>query len=167
MLIPITAGSDATAAQIDAAFDVTRVLYQVSDQQVNNSTALISSSNLVFPVAASASYLFEGHIFCDTNTTADFKNSISIPSGTGLISPWGSDTSAASVSASIEHDGFTALTWATGGVGSGTIMSSKPTGILTIGTSAGNVVFQFAQQTANVSNTILKAGSFIRLTKVS
>jgi hypothetical protein len=169
-LVPILAGSDATAATINAALDaVMRTAYQAVDSSpVNNSTVLVSSTYLTLPVAASTTYLFDGVIFYDATAAADFKNSLALPVGsTGLASPWGSDTAAASVSATIEHDAFTSLTWATGGVASGTVMCSRPTGKFSTDTLGGSVTFQFAQNVANVSNAILKAGSSIRLIKVT
>lgn len=170
MLIPFVSGEDLTAARLTAAFDATaRTAFQLVDAPaVNNSTVLVSSTYLTIPVEANSSYVFEAHIIFTTTSTADFKNSLLPPSlSTGLVVPWGSDTAAASVSATIAHSASTILTWATGGLGTGTLFASAPKGFIDTDIAAGNCVFQFAQQNAEASNTILKAGSWLRLTKVA
>lgn len=168
-LVPFTAGQDLTAAVLNAAFDVQRLAFQPSDSApVNNSTTLVSSAFLTLPVEANSIYYFEGHILTTSATAADVKNALSLPAGsTGLIVPWGSDTAAASASATITHDATTTLTWATGGLGTGTTFAGRPEGYLDIGAIAGDCVFQFAQQTATGSNTVLKAGSRMKLTRVA
>jgi hypothetical protein len=169
MLVPFTVGQRLYAATLNAAFDITRVAYQVTDQTVNNTTTFLSSTYLTFSVAAGLTYVAEAQIIYDTNATADFKYNWLGPAGVFIRgSAWASAVTAAAVDATIYHDAVD-LTgpWPAGGIASGTMMTVRPWAAIGVGATAGSLTFQFAQNTANASNTLLKACSWIRLTRVS
>lgn len=166
MFNPFVAGEHLTADRLNGQFP--QLAFQAVDSApVNNSTTLVSSTYLVLPVVANATYYVELLILSTVATAADFKNNLTLPSGTGLIVPFGSDTAVAAATTTVTLDSTTTLTWATGGRGTGTPHASNPKGFLDIDTTAGNVTFRFAQQTANLSNAVLKAGSVMMLTRVA
>lgn len=167
-LVPFTAGQNITAAALNAAFDITRVAYQSVDQTMNNSTTYVSSTGLTLTIEASSNYLYESLIMFDTNSTADFKQKLLLPAGaTVRIARWSSPTTGTAIDSVVEHDAITVVEIASGGVAAGTVMSTRASGLIQNSTAAGSVTVQFAQNAANVSNTLLKTGSWIRLTKVS
>lgn len=166
MFNPFVAGEDVTADRLNSQFP--QIAFQAVDSSpVNNSTTLVSSAYLVLPVVANSTYYIELLILSASASAADFKNNLTLPSGTGLIVPFGSDTAVAAATTSVTLDATTTLTWATGGRGTGTTHASNPKGFLDISTVAGDVTFRFAQQTANLSNTVLKAGSTMTIIRVA
>jgi hypothetical protein len=168
VLNPFLAGQDLTAGDLTAAFDITRTVYQTADQTRNNSTSLLSSTDLVLSMAINSSYILEACIIYDSNSTADFKYSFSLPTGATIRqTPWGSDIGDTSIHTMILHDAYDTAGFSAGGVAAGTMMSIKPTGRIVMSTTAGNLVVQFAQNVANASDTKLKRDSWLRLTKVS
>jgi hypothetical protein len=166
----VTAGQRIRASQYNADQDRRRKKYQSADQLRNNNTTLLSSTDLTWTVEANAVYAFDSLILIDANTTADFKYNFLLPAGSGIVqSLWGSGVSngAGIIDGAIFHDVVTSAGLPAGGANSGTPLSLKPQGLIAIGGTAGTVTFQFAQNTANASNTILKLGSWIELTKVA
>lgn len=166
-----TAGQRLTADLLNEEFNRVRRVYQEFDQSVLNSTTLVSSTDLVLSVEASTVYTLESYIITDANTTADVKYNILVPSGASVLghSRWGGKSGDTSVTSSVDRqagDGFPTLDLS--GVGAGTLLTSRPHANIAVSTTAGNVTFQFAQQVANNTNaTILKAGSWMELVKIT
>lgn len=167
-LVPFTAGSKDTAAALNTAFNWDRYAYTPTDQTVNNTVTLVNSTNLVLSLAASASYIFDTLIMIDTNATADFQYNFALPSGAFIRqSFWASNNADTTTNAGIYHFAADLAASIIGGVATGTYMSGRPTGIIITGVTAGNCQFQFAQNTANASNTVLKGGSWLHLRRVA
>ena len=167
-LVPFQAGQSLTAADLNAAFDIRRVAWQTGDQIVNNSTTFVSSTFLTLTVAANSSYVYEALLVWDTNSTADFKHQLLVPAGAAVRQgTWTPTNTVAATNTTIAVDALDAIGYGGGGVALGTMLTARPVGLIaTVGT-AGSVTVQFAQGTANASNTTLKTGSWIRLTKVA
>lgn len=163
-LFPFVAGQDLTASYVNQTIDNAGVMaYQGADSSpVNNSTTLVASTYLTIPVVANGFYIYEDNILYDTNSTADFQCLIVCPnfSANGPISRVFLNTSS-----TITVNADTSLSTAAGGSAVGTVWPIRRSGLLSIGV-AGTVSIQFAQNTANASNTLLKIGSWIRLTRV-
>ncbi len=163
-LVPITAGQDLTADLFNNTVDnAGRMVYQGADSApVNNSTVLIASTYLTVPVVANGFYIYEDQILYDSNGTANFQYLIVLPAfaTVGPISRLSINTGG-----TLTYNADTSLSTAAQGGGVGTVRSVNRSGMISI-VPAGTVSIQFAQNTANVSNTILKTGSWIRLTKV-
>jgi hypothetical protein len=161
------AGQNLTAAQLNDQFNIMRVRRQQVVQTVTNSTTLVNSNYMTMSVKANTSYIFEALILYTADAGADFKFNIALPSGaTQRIATWTNLTSGAALDSPIAHDAITTQPWPMGAV-TGTVMSSRPTGVITIGVSAGSCTIQFAQNVATVSNCDLNSGSWIRLTEVA
>jgi hypothetical protein len=144
------------------------VAIKTTDNTVNNTATLASDSQLSLPVEASTTYALEMYLDYSSATTPDAKVSLSVPaSATWSVAPNGLLTSVAATSGSIETASVTtagSLTF--GGNGAGTHVSANPVGWVKTAGTAGNVVVQWAQNTANASNTVLYTGSWIKLTRV-
>jgi hypothetical protein len=144
------------------------VAIKTTDNTVNNTATLASDSQLTLPVEASTTYALEMYLDYSSATTPDAKVSLSVPaSATWSVAPNGLLTSVAATSGSIETASVTtsgSITY--GGNGAGTHVSANPVGWVKTAGTAGNVVVQWAQNTANASNTVLYTGSWIKLTRV-
>jgi hypothetical protein len=164
-LVPFVAGQDLTALSLNTAIDTSGIMvYQGADSTpVNNSVVLVSSSYLTLPVVANGFYIYESSILYDGNSTANFQHLIVCPnfSTNGALSRLNITVGGTT----LLFNADTSLSTASAGGGVGTVKPTTRSGLLAIGI-AGNVSIQFAQNTANASNTVLKQGSWIRLTQV-
>lgn len=148
-------------------FSGSGIALQGTDQTRNNSTTFLSSTDLILPVGQNINYILESQLIVDSGTTPDVKWNFSIPSGASLrLSGWNAGTGDTATQTGIIHDANDSTTFASEGGGSGVMITCRPGGRLAVGNTAGSLTVQFAQNTANASNTILKAGSWIRLSRV-
>jgi hypothetical protein len=167
-----------TAGQKIGADDLNDLLTAVvmsADQTVNNSTTLVSATGMAFSLAASATYAIDGWLRYTSNPTADIKFGWSLPSGgAGFWTLFGAMTTTAPVASNerVNHTDFStvALTSALAAAGddfsTGVIdIAARATGFITT-TNAGTLQLQFAQNTADASNTILGDGSWLRVSRI-
>jgi hypothetical protein len=170
--VPILVGEDITVAYLTQRLDETaKNKYQSVDLTVNNSVVISNSVDLVIPMLASASYIFESCLFYDTASGPDIAISIAYPvNATGLIYNGGSGTAITTAVNPINQQATslsgTSLVTNYGGVAAGTIMTVWPSGGITT-TGAGNLTIGFAQVVATAANTLLKKWSWIRLSRVA
>jgi hypothetical protein len=147
-----------------------------ADVTKNASTVLSDITGMSAALLANATYIFESWLYYQSNPTADLKLGLTVPAGaTGVWSTWGVplsqapvvnqerinyiDTGAFTVASNVlvgGDDEFTGSVWIT----------ARTTGFITT-TTAGTIQWQVAQNTSDVSNTILKANSFVRYTRVA
>jgi hypothetical protein len=162
-------GQYLTAAALNAQINKIRTRRQQVAQTVNNTTTLTSSTYLTLPVEANKFYVFEATIIYTAATAADFRFALSLPTGSSMrLGTWTSGVTAGSgdFGAAIAHDAITTA-FPMGGIGTAfNPMTARPTGVITIGANAGSCTVQFAQETANASDTTLNSQSWIRLTEV-
>lgn len=153
MTILFAAGQVLTAAQLNALVPVTAV--KLADETLNNVTGLQNDDELLWAVSASSTYLLHLSISYNSGTTPDIKFGWSVPASTTM--KWrviGADTAGAVILTS----GLTeSSVQPIGGAGADTHLLVEA--VITVSTTAGNVTLQWAQNTANVSNTIVRAGS--------
>lgn len=132
---------------------------KTADETVNSTTTVQSDDHLTFTALASTKYLIEMVLYVTSNTTADVKFQMSVPSGTtgwAVYSCTGSDT----------------LTWsdvtAAQGVGlaSGTTMVVTISMYLSVSSTAGAVTLQWAQNTSTAVDTKLLIGSNMRVYRI-
>lgn len=155
-------GQRLTAAQLEALLPLWKT--KTATETVNNSATLQNDDTLFVSVAANTVYNFESRIIHNSGTTPDFKAGWTYPSGlTMLYNRLGVGLAgggnvhllfASNETTSILDDGFAAdrsfMMW----------------GTVTVGATAGTLQFQWAQNTANASDTSVLAGSYLKLTKV-
>ena len=134
------------------------IVLKASDETVNNSNALQNDDDLLFAIGANEDWIFQFSIFYDS--TAYFKFAITVPAaGTFLI--WGVGQAYYSSGAFVYASAITAsgTSRAVQGGGAGTAKHTIITGSVSNGANAGNVQLQWAQSTAEATDTKVLAGS--------
>lgn len=142
-------------------------LRTTSAAAINNSTVLVSDSVMTAPLVAAATFHYEGELVYDTSTAADVKIATLWPGGVvnGRFDAYGADqgTPTSFKSASTTVSG-TALAFGGNGVGTANIL--RFSGWLTT-VGAGTFAVQYAQNTADPTNTTIRDGSFLKMTRIS
>jgi hypothetical protein len=131
---------------------VIKRIYKSADETVNNSTVLQNDNHLILPVLANEVWGFTMFLFFESGTTPDLKIGWSVPSGTTMR--YCDDDAAQNVS--IESETRTIP-----GSGATTVKIVGVNGAIFASSTAGNVVLQWAQATAEVSDTKVLTGSYI------
>lgn len=154
------AGAKLRASTLSALISEVRPLTSIksADETVNNSATLQNDDQLFLSVAANTFYELNLRLIMNSNATANFKLQFTAPAGAGFSSH------------SIEGNAATALTGPGGAGGTYTGVAADKIVIVggqfsTAGT-AGTLQLQWAQNTANVSNTIVKANSYMTLRQI-
>lgn len=162
------------AGQKIASEDLTNALgtlgVATSDTTKNANTTLGDATGLAVALDANSTYILDGYIAYSSGATPDIKFAFSIPSGmTGHWTLFGQTTSATASVGSIDAHYSTSFISAIAAAGSdsfSSLMTVIPHAYL-VTTNAGTLQLQFAQNTSNASNTIVKAGSWLRVLKVA
>ncbi len=140
---------------------------KVADETVNNSATLQNDNEFSWTLAASTTYRLTGQLLVSSNATADFKMGWTYPTSTTIsYSVLGYNTSDSFQNTHVDQ---TTVPGFNGG-GHGAINSLDTIGfdgLIVTSTTSGTLQLQWAQNTANASNTIVKANSFISLLKVA
>jgi len=131
-----------------------------SDQTVTSSTTLVNDSQLLFAVAANETYIFQAWLYTyAADGTPDIKVTFTGPAGSTVF--WSSSQ------VIFNAGGSTTLTVvAPGATTADLFVDSNLRAIQLYGTilnggTAGNLQFQFAQNTSSANGTSVKAGSSI------
>lgn len=123
----------------------------------------MTSSVLVINLEANASYEFWGSIVYDATSTADIKFTFSSPAGsTGFFVPDGLAGSAGSNLSSVYRARVALGTpFSVGAIGAGvaTALEVRPTGFIATSSTAGTLAFQYAQNTADATDLVIRTGS--------
>lgn len=147
-----------TADELNDALTSIKML--ASTQTVNNTTTYVNITGLSFAVDASTKYFYFGHFPYTSGTTPDIKFKVNQPSAAAnhYSTFLGFNTSAT----------FTCSVFITetAAGGTGGDVSATIWGIADIGVTGGNMTFQFAQNTANASNTSVYDGAYAMVIKV-
>lgn len=140
---------------------------KTSDESVTNSTAYQDDDQLSVPVVAGGVYAVEGFFVYNTASAAGIKLQLTGPAGTGL---WGFiglsnsggnlDTGSVRMSASTNGVGTARL----GGAANDLVSIVRGT---FLPTADGNLVFQFTQNAANATPTVIRANSWLSVQKMA
>ena len=140
-------------------FNVGNVL--TADQTVTNSATLVTVPSFTIGVGKFERIIFRINVFYTTTADGDFKYRVDVPASPTLyrMAPELIVPAATAVSTpgliTAEADG-------TGLAASGTDGWLRITGMLNNGANAGDIVFQFAQNTAtSAQSAVVRAGSFV------
>ena len=136
---------------------------RVSDSAaVNNSTTLVNDDTLKVTLGANRSYAFWGVLFHTSGSTPSIKYAFTVPAGASIIwSGHGYRTSGFLLHAAYRAaSGDAADFWTQGGA---QIDSVFVMGTGTIGATQGDLQLQFAQNTADASDTKITSGSFLHV----
>ena len=137
--------------------------YKTASENVNNSAVLQNDDVLLKAVEASSVYIVEAHLFYFSGTTPDLKIAWTVPAGATLV--WGGVYYDAALAMTSNGNFATAANLAIGG--SGGDAHASLFGLLTTSTAAGTLQMQWAQNTANLSNSTIYAGSYLTLRKIA
>lgn len=163
----------AAISKVVAAFTVPITAPNIADDlirttdatPVNNSTVLVTDSVMQFAVAAAGTYVVAGTLIYDCAAAADIKTRFNY-SGTGTGEFAANVLTTAATSSATNQGNFAARdlnsNFAGGGygVGTGSLASIMFRGIL-FATGAGTFSIQYAQNTADVSDLTVRAGSHL------
>lgn len=138
-------------------------IFKTADETVNGSNTLQNDDELILSITAGQRLAFEGKLVYFSGTTPDFKYQITGSATPTFyyahhhaIVPGGTSFASVVISEAPDATGLQQLTNISGGVGfaffGGVVYSS----------SAVSLTIQWAQNTANASDTIVYAGSYIR-----
>jgi len=133
---------------------------------VNNSTVLVTISGLVIPVEINTGYIFELYTPYSSNATADIKIAWALP--TGSVADFGIDYWDTTSPTPAKQFGQSSTIPTTGQQcgGFAADLYCRFFGSFLTGSTAGSFTPQFAQVTANVSNTVIRRGAYLRLEKI-
>lgn len=137
------------------------VVSATADQSIINSNTLTTSSYLSFAVSASTKYRVRGTIIADATAAGDFKYSITNPGSPTLIRYFESRAAAGATPAfTAPLAAFPAAVALTATTSNGIYITFDA--IIHNGSNAGNVAFQFAQNsTTNDAGATVRAGAYI------
>lgn len=162
-----SAGQRITAAMLTAMQPV--VVSKPADQPLVSSTTFQDDVDLVVPLAANATYLVEGWIGYSQNVvngSGDLKAQFTVPAGATLnLTAYG--TSGASSLTTYDVTDNPASSPRVLPVNLSTAMSFAPRGTVTTSSTAGNLVFQWAQNTSSATALYVKALSWLKLTRIA
>ena len=140
-------------------------VFKTANETVNNSTTYQNDDHLFLSVEASSNYIIELLLMVVTDSTGKFKMQFTGPTGATLTNvELFYPTTASGTYAN--KSGGTVLT---------DILTANPQfndafvllkGVFTTDTTAGTLTLQWAQSTANASNCLLAAGSYLSLIKI-
>ena len=148
-----------TNISVDAGLVVSAIV-KAADETVSTSITLQADDTLTIAVAASSVYIVEGRLYVDSSGTADFRMKLDGPAGvTGDYDVTNPQTAAASIGTAYGAD--------TGSLNCSTATDSFfVQGVVRTAGTAGNLALSWAQG-ASGGSTIVKANSYLKLTKVS
>lgn len=148
---------------------------QADATPVNNSTTLVSDDTLLFPVSGNSTDVLFVECFLivsSGDTTSDFKCAWTAPPA-GTTVYWGPIAGGGNLGGWNPQSAATTpillSTSATGTFSFGTFngISGLYLGLMVfVGGTAGTITLQWAQNTASAVNTLLKAGSFLRIAHI-
>ena len=131
-----------------------------ADQTVTNSATLVTVPQFTLPVGKNERILVRYNLFYTSTATGDLKYRVDVPASPTLYRLFAEEQAAdatAIVCSTITSEADDTVLFA-----SGTDGFIRVTGVLSNGTTAGQVLFQFAQNTATASQSaVIRAGSFL------
>lgn len=130
-----------------------------ANQTIISQTTLINDADMRFPVAANSIYEFHAFIRFSSGTGQDFKSSFTVPAGAQAIFQRIGRDSTGNFAGSAEFTDTDSLVFQGNTVG--VHVAGQLMGILTTAGTAGNLIFQWAQQTSGAFNTTLYANSYL------
>lgn len=150
------ASQQSIKAYVDSLGLAFKVVKSADNTPVNNSTTLITDTDLTVSLAASTLYFFEVDLFWTSVVAAGLRVSFTIPSGaTGV---YGNPSASGATTG-----GITAVK--TGLIGHATAQNYLKLSGHILTTNAGTFALQFAQSVADASNSTTKKGSMMRVWK--
>jgi len=124
-----------------------------ANQVITSQTSFVNDADMRFAVAANSIYEFHVYLRYSSPTGADWKSSFTIPASAGCrFQRFGLDATGILVGVTEFTDASTVTSQ---GQGAATIQNAQFWGTLFTAGTAGNLIFQWAQNTSNAGNTTL------------
>lgn len=161
----IAAGSRITAGLLNSMLPLTVI--KPADESVTSSVTLQNDNDLLASVVANAQYDVECMLNYEGGTqgASDLKAGFTVPSGATLkLCPAYVDTSG---NFHIGNNLTGGTTISAGSNGAGVPRTLTMTGTLVVGSTAGTLQLQWAQNTSSGTPTIVHTGSSLTLTRTS
>lgn len=166
-MIPLTAGR---LRAPDLRDRIAQIAATGSDASVINSTDPTLVAGLILPVVANATYALDGYLAFSAGTTGDIKFALDVPTET--TGHWGVQGTRISAAGKVETFLFVnafgeASTYGNAGLGAGTGMFGILNGYIATSAWSGFLQMLIAQAVTDSVDTTLKAGSWIRLARLT
>lgn len=140
------------------------IVTKTADETVNNSSTYQDDDHLKFPIGANEKWYFELVVDLSApSATSDLKMNWTVPSGASFKWARGDQAAGGTV-------GSTPTAMVTAGLTQGSTngeIVTQAVGWITNSTAPGTAQLQWAQNTQTNEDTTLKAGSFLRLTRIA
>jgi hypothetical protein len=163
----------ALASAVDSALESRKTLFarKAGDTSRASTTTYADDPDLTVPVAASAVYRVDCGLFyvSSSQTAGDFKAQVVGPSGAALQ---GTVVGLAAGATTVADDLVSGLTLTTG-LSVGVVFTADPynpchiTGVLVTAGTAGTFKVQWSQNVSHATATVLKANSYLALSRVA
>lgn len=146
------------------------LIRKTADQSVLSNIVLQNDTQFLVALPTAGIFQWRHLIFCDGDAAADIQMAYTFPAGATMR--WGGVGPSTAVTTGIGTGQFSTAT-ASGGAliygtsGVGTINTVELQGEITMGGTAGNLQFQFAQSVSTASNTTIRARSRLELWRFS
>lgn len=162
---PLAAGSRVTATFLNEIQP--QVVIKPSDQDLASSTTLQSDNALLAAVLASVTYTFECFLNYEGGTegSSDIKWNWLVPASAKLRYQASNVSTSGNVGGGPVNTDSTVVVAGTNGAG--VLMGVTMRGTLVMSATAGNIQLQWAQNTSDSTDTIVHAGSSLKLTRAS
>lgn len=135
-----------------------------ADQIITSTTTLINDADMRIAVAANSLYEFHVHMRYASPTGGDWKSSFSVPAGASAsFQRVGLNLSGVFAGG---FDSTDTSTVTSQGQGASTILAADFFGWAVTAGTAGNLIFQWAQNTSNAGNTTLFKNSFLTARRI-
>ncbi|MFJ2848315.1 hypothetical protein [Streptomyces rubiginosohelvolus] len=156
------AGTPPTGDQVG----VTRTVDKPTDEQVLSSTILQDDDHLTIPVTAGGRYVIDAMLAVDGDPAADLLLTLAAPPGsTGYWTPGAITLGVSDGTGSIRLTRYAPGTPIGVGVTAAGLIVA-PLGSITAGAN-GTITVQWAQNVSSATPTILRAGSWLRVTRTA
>lgn len=137
---------------------------KTSDETVNNSTTLQNDDQLLIALPTAGTFGFRCILYYDSSTTGDFKAAFTMPAGATML--WGGIGPATGASNTTGDGQFgtatasgTAVAYGGAGTGTANTVILRIDGEITMGGTSGNLQLQWAQNTLDATNTVVRTRS--------
>jgi len=144
-----------------------RLVVKVADESITSSTTLQDDDALVISVEANACYHMRMGILYEASTAGDMKCRFTGPADINIR--WSNmNRLFAAVADPTAGEPYTITDVVLrGGAGSGVAVAFQVMATISVGSTAGNVTLQWAQNASNATATKILKGSFMWVTRVS
>jgi hypothetical protein len=137
---------------------------KLADEAIVSDTTFSDDGEIEFPVLENTKYAFRIVAFYETPAAADFKWSLGGPAAPTLVRYRARQVEFGVARTDVEQTAFgISSAMATGAATAGMVDIQ---GIVHVGASAGSIRLRWAQNTSDVGQTIVRAGSFIEAIQV-